>query len=122
MTVLGVVIGGGLGALARYQVGGLVASRQRTSFPYGTLVVNVVGSLALGLLVGLVASGRLATDWLTWAGVGFCGGLTTFSTFSYETLQLSEQGAYGLAARNILFSFGASIGAAALGYLAGGAG
>ena len=59
VTVLGVVIGGGLGALARYQVGGVVSARQRSSFPYGTLVVNVLGSLALGLLVGLVASGRL---------------------------------------------------------------
>ena len=114
------MIGGGLGALTRYHVGGLVAARQSTTFPYGTLVVNAVGSLMLGLLVGLVAAGRLPAAWLTWAGVGFCGGLTTFSTFSYETLQLTEQGALGLAARNVLFSFVLAIAAATLGYLVGG--
>jgi CrcB protein len=119
LTVLGVLIGGGLGALARYHVGGLVGPRQQTPFPLGTLLVNVAGSLILGLLVALVAVGRLPEDWLVWGGVGFCGGLTTFSTFTYETLQLVEQRSWRYAWRNLILSGPLSFALAGLGFLIG---
>lgn len=119
MTVLGVAIGGGLGALVRYQVGGWVATRQETPFPLATLLVNVAGSLLLGLLVGLVAAGRLPDGWLIWGGVGFLGGLTTFSTFTYETLQLIDQRAWRHAWANLALAGPLCFGGAAAGYFVG---
>lgn len=119
MTILGVAVGGGIGALVRYQIGGLIASRQETPMPLATLVVNVAGSLLLGLLVGLVGKGGLSENWLIWGGVGFCGGLTTFSTFTYETLVLAEQGAWRYVWRNIALSGPVCCAAAAAGYWAG---
>jgi CrcB protein len=121
LTLLGVLVGGGLGALTRYHIGGVVGARQESPFPLATLIVNVAGSLLLGVFVGLVATGRVSNDTLTWVGVGFCGGLTTFSTFTYETLQLVEQGSWNYAWRNIALSGPLSFGAAALGYLLGSA-
>lgn len=122
MMLLGIAVGGGLGALARYHIGGLVSARQRTPFPLGTLIVNVSGSLLLGVLVGLVTAGRLPGAWLAWGGVGFLGGMTTFSTFTYETLQLVEQGSWRYAGANVLISGPLSFAAAALGYVASTAG
>jgi CrcB protein len=116
MTVLGIAIGGGLGALVRYRLGWFVAARQDSPFPMATLLVNVTGSLVLGLLVGLIGEGRAPQEWLAWAGVGFCGGLTTFSTFAYETVQLAEQGSWRYAGWNMLLSFALAIGGGALGY------
>jgi hypothetical protein len=118
MTVLGVALGGALGALARYRLSGLVAVRQKTPFPAGTLVVNVVGSLLLGAMFGLVVAGRVSDSALVWGGVGFLGALTTFSTFTYETAILIEDGAWGYAARNAMLTIGLSFGAAALGFVA----
>ena len=118
MTVLGVALGGALGALARYQLSGLVAVRQETPFPAGTLVVNVLGSLLIGATFGLVVAGRLPDSALAWGGVGFLGGLTTFSTFTHETARLIEDGAWGYAARNALFTVALCFGAAALGFAA----
>jgi CrcB protein len=118
MTVLGVALGGALGALARYRLSGLVAVRQKTPFPAGTLVVNVVGSLLLGAMFGLVVAGRVSDSALAWGGVGFLGALTTFSTFTYETAILIEDGAWGYAARNAMLTIGLSFGAAALGFVA----
>ncbi|MDP2624027.1 MAG: fluoride efflux transporter CrcB [Actinomycetota bacterium] len=118
MTVLAVALGGALGALARYQLSGLIAVRQDTPFPSGTLAVNVLGSLLLGAVFGLVVAGRVSDSALAWGGVGFLGALTTFSTFTYETASLIEDGAWGYAARNALLTIGLCFGAAALGYLA----
>lgn len=115
------IVGGGLGALTRYHVGGFVGARQESPFPLATLIVNVAGSLLLGLLVGLVATGRLPTGTLVWAGVGYCGGLTTFSTFTYETLQLVEQGSWTYAWRNLALSGPLSFAVAGIGYLIGSA-
>ncbi|MPZ54342.1 MAG: fluoride efflux transporter CrcB, partial [Acidimicrobiia bacterium] len=80
---------------------------------------NVSGSLLLGLLVGLVFSGRLLDSALTWGGTGFLGGFTTFSTFTYETVRLIEDGAWRYAGWNLLLSGPLSFAAAAIGYLAG---
>jgi len=117
VTVIGLVLGGGLGALARYGITGLVATRSRTPFPTGTLVVNVSGSFLLGALVGLALSERVSESALLWAGTGFLGAFTTFSTFTYETLQLIEDRAWSYAMWNVLLSGPLSFGAAALGYL-----
>lgn len=91
MTALLVVTGAVLGAPLRYLTDLLVQSRHDTVFPWGTLTVNAAGSLILGLVAGAVSGG--APAWLlTLAGTGFCGALTTFSTFGFETLRLVEEG------------------------------
>jgi CrcB protein len=77
-------------------------------FPWGTFAVNVAGSLVLGVLAGMSAGGAL----LAGLGVGFCGALTTYSTFGYETLRLARDGARLLAAANAAVSVTAGLGAA----------
>ncbi|HEX9847479.1 MAG TPA: fluoride efflux transporter CrcB [Acidimicrobiia bacterium] len=116
MTILGLAIGGGLGALARYQLEGVIAPRHNGPFPLSTLIVNVSGSLLFGALVGLVLSDRLAESWLVWGGAGFLGAFTTFSTFTYETVQLIEDRAWRYAAWNLILSGPLCFGAAAVGY------
>lgn len=101
-TVLLVLAGGAVGAPLRYVTDRLVQRRRDQVFPWGTLIVNVVGSLVLGVLLGASATGVLP-GWVTpLAGVGFCGALTTFSTFSFETLRLLEDGAPLKAAANVV--------------------
>lgn len=91
MTALLVVLGAVVGAPLRYLTDLLVQSRHDTVFPWGTLTVNAAGSLLLGCVAGAVSGG--APAWvLTLVGTGFCGALTTFSTFGYETLRLVEEG------------------------------
>jgi CrcB protein len=91
LTALLVVAGAVVGAPLRYLADLLVQSRHDTVFPWGTLTVNVSGSLILGAVAGAVSGG--APLWLlTLAGTGFCGALTTFSTFGFETVRLVEDG------------------------------
>jgi CrcB protein len=91
LTALLVVVGAMVGAPLRYLTDLLVQSRHDTVFPWGTLTVNAVGSLILGAVAGAVSGG--APTWLlTLAGTGFCGALTTFSTFGFETVRLVEDG------------------------------
>ncbi|HEY4378603.1 MAG TPA: fluoride efflux transporter CrcB [Acidimicrobiales bacterium] len=114
MTVLLVLIGGAVGAPARYLADQAVQRRHGTTFPWGTWTVNVVGSFVLGLVV---AAG---SGWLvTLAGTGFCGALTTYSTFGYETVRLAEEGETRSAVLNVVASLAAGLGAAALGWVAG---
>jgi CrcB protein len=103
LTALLVVLGAAVGAPLRYLTDLLVQSRHDTVFPWGTLTVNAVGSLALGAVAGAVSGG--APAWLlTLAGTGFCGALTTFSTFGYETVRLLEDGALLEAVLNVAVS------------------
>jgi len=102
---------GGIGALGRFLVDGIVAARGGRDFPLGTLVVNVSGSALLGLLVGLGFKG----DKLLLAGTATLGSYTTFSTWMLETQRLVEDGELGLAAANVLVSLGVGLGAVALG-------
>ena len=101
MTVVLVLLGGALGAPLRYVVDLMVQSRHDSVLPWGTFVVNAAGSLVLGATAGGVAAAG-GPDWvLTLAGTGFCGALTTFSTFSFETVRLAEERALGAAAVNV---------------------
>jgi CrcB protein len=114
VTVVLVFAGAVVGAPLRYLTDRAIQARHDSVFPWGTLSVNLVGCLILGLLSG---SG-LSASWLALLGTGFCGALTTYSTFSYETLRLIEQRAYFYAAANVVVSVVAGLGAAFVGYTA----
>ena len=117
MELLGVAIGGGAGAWARYLLEGVIAERQQSPFPLSTLVINVTGSVALGVLVGLVLADTAPSGVLNGAARDSWAGYTTFSTFTYETLRLLEDGAWRYAAANILLSDPLSFAGAAAAYL-----
>lgn len=109
MNWLLVVLGAMVGAPLRYLTDRAVQSRHDSLFPWGTFTVNVVGCLILGLLTG--ASGADPRLRLL-LGTGLCGALTTYSTFSYETLRLTETGAGLYAAANAVASVAAGLAAA----------
>lgn len=114
MHLLLVFLGAMVGAPLRYLADRLVQSRHDSLFPWGTFGVNLAGCLILGALTG--AGTALPDPALALAGTGFCGALTTYSAFSYETLRLAEQKAYLYAATNAFVSVAAGLGAAVLGY------
>ncbi len=111
-----VALAGALGALARYGVHGLVQSRTASQFPYGTVVVNLAGSFVLGLVVGLATYQGLDADVRTVVGTGFIGAYTTFSSFSYDTVGLLEDGATSAALVNALGSVALGLIAATAGF------
>ena len=116
MTVLLVLLGGSLGAPVRYVVDLMVQSRHDSVLPWGTFVVNAAGSLVLGATAGGVAAAG-GPDWvLTLVGTGFCGALTTFSTFSFETVRLAEERALMAAAVNVAGSVVVGAAACAAGW------
>ncbi|MBY6106148.1 fluoride efflux transporter CrcB [Ferrimonas balearica] len=98
---LAVALGGAIGASLRYGTSILALRLFGTAFPYGTLAVNCVGSFAMGALYAYGASAELSPHWKALIGVGLLGALTTFSTFSNETLLLMQEGAWLKAALNI---------------------
>lgn len=104
-----------LGALARYLADQAVSRRWESPLPWGTFAVNLSGAFILGLLTGLAAHQGLSAHVLTVLGTGVCGGYTTFSTFSYETARLAEDGSVLAAAGNIAGSLAAGLLAAAAG-------
>jgi fluoride exporter len=96
--VAAVAIGGALGSVARYLLGAYIQGRVATAFPVGTLVINVAGSFLLGLFVQLgLDTAAVSPEVRFFLTTGFCGGFTTFSTFSYETYRLVEDGEFGMA-------------------------
>jgi CrcB protein len=115
LTLLGVTLAGAVGAVARYVVEGGVQDRVEGIFPWGTFVINATGSLVLGFVVGLGLFHGLADVPRAVLGAGFCGGYTTFSTFSYETIRLVEEGARFTALTNVLGSAATTLLAAGLG-------
>jgi CrcB protein len=119
VTWLFVCLGAALGAPARYLTDRAIQSRHDTLFPWGTLAVNVAGSLIFGVLVGAATHLQVPPALLAGLGTGFCGALTTYSTFGYETIRLAEDGARLFAALNVAASLTAGYGAAALGYAVG---
>jgi CrcB protein len=116
MTVLLVLLGGALGAPVRYVVDLMVQSRHDSVLPWGTFAVNAAGSLVLGAAAGGVAAAGGPSWVLTLVGTGFCGALTTFSTFSFETVRLAEEGALGAAAANVAGSVAVGAVACAAGW------
>jgi CrcB protein len=112
ITALLVVAGAALGAPLRYLADRAVQAWHDSLFPWGTFSVNVAGSFLLGAVVGAAPPAVVAL-----AGTGFCGALTTYSTFGYETLRLAEEGAYLYAALNAVGSVVAGLGAAVCGGL-----
>ncbi|MFC8295404.1 fluoride efflux transporter CrcB [Streptomyces sp. NPDC057242] len=110
-----VAAGGAVGAPLRYLTDRAVQARHDTVFPWGTFTVNVVGSLLLGLLTGAALSGAAGHTAQLLLGTGLCGALTTYSTFSYETLRLAESGARFLAVANVVASVVAGLGAVFVG-------
>lgn len=119
MTVLLVFAGGAVGAPVRYLLDRWITGRRRAGvFPWGTLVVNLVGAVILGFVLG--AARGLPEAVVTVVGTGFCGALTTFSTFGYETMRLLEDGSVLEAGLNALGSLAAGIALAAAGFLLGG--
>lgn len=115
-----VLLGGILGGMARYAVSGFVGRRIGETFPWGTMVVNGSGAFGLGLLGGAVGVGAGDAMWVA-AAVGVFGSYTTVSSFSLQTLALARDGEWLPAAFNILGSLALCLGAAFVGYLAGGA-
>ncbi|MDQ2837424.1 MAG: fluoride efflux transporter CrcB [Actinomycetota bacterium] len=116
MNVLWVFLGGGLGAPARYLLDRWVQARHRWRFPSGTLLVNLIGCLLLGIIAGGLAHRHWSPQVQALLGTGFCGGLTTFSTFSVEAVELL-QGRFTLRAVGYLaLSCGLGVGLAAVGY------
>ncbi|GAA0629146.1 fluoride efflux transporter CrcB [Streptomyces thermocarboxydovorans] len=114
-TWLLVVTGAMIGAPLRYLTDRAVQSRHTSGFPWGTFTVNVAGSLVLGLLTGAVVAGAAGSRLALLLGTGLCGALTTYSTFSWETLRLIETGARSRAAANVAGSVLAGLGAACAG-------
>ena len=111
-----VMAGAAIGAPARFLTDRAIQARHDSLFPWGTFAVNVVGSFVLGLVTG-----RVPAEIQLLVGAGFCGGLTTYSTFSYETLRLAEEGSNRYAVLNVVGSVAAGTTAAALGLAAGAA-
>lgn len=116
MSVLLVFIGGALGAPLRYLVDRFVQSRIDSVFPWGTFAVNLAGSLVLGGVLGSVSV--LHPDVALLLGTGVCGGLTTFSSFGFETMRLLEDGSVLEAGLNVLGSVVLGVLAATAGYAA----
>ncbi len=116
MLLLYIALGGGLGAIARYVLGGWVQAATGATFPWGTLLINISGSLLLGFLYVLLEGSPVAREWRAFAGIGFCGGYTTFSTFSYETARLLQDGQASRACVYVLASALLSIAGALVGF------
>lgn len=104
-TLVLIFIGGGLGSVTRFGLGKWISSWHTSTFPYGTLGVNVIACLVLGWIIGLADHKNLLSDStrLFWT-VGFCGGFSTFSTFSAETISLVQSGLHVSGAFYILAS------------------
>lgn len=116
MTLLLVLVGAAVGASLRYLTDLFVQSRHDSVFPWGTLTVNAAGSLLLGVTAGALAG----TDGHSWVlalvGTGFCGALTTFSTFSFETVRLAQEGSLLASGLNVLATVSVTLAACAGGW------
>lgn len=114
-----VAAGSAVGGVARFLVASLIQQRAGPSFPTGTIVVNITGSLLLGFLMKLALSTpAISAEVRMLLTTGFCGGYTTFSTFSYDTLLLLEDGQYGRGALYVVVSVVLSLVAVWLGMAA----
>jgi CrcB protein len=115
LIALLVGLAAGIGAVARYGTDQIVQHQHDSVLPLGTFVINVTGSLLLGLVTGLGISHGLSHGPVLVVGAGFCGGFTTWSTFGYETLTLAEGGALAAAGANMVGSLAVGLAAAGAG-------
>ncbi|TAM70572.1 MAG: fluoride efflux transporter CrcB [Microbacteriaceae bacterium] len=115
MSIALMAVSGGVGAVARFVLDGLLRNRPRTVLPLGTMVINVSGSLLLGFLTGLVLFAGTPDGWRLVLGTGFLGGYTTFSTASVETARLVQERRWFLALINAFGMLGLAVLAAAVG-------
>jgi CrcB protein len=107
MTYAAIAIGSALGGMGRYWLGGLIASRIGETFPWGTIIVNITGSFVIGLFATLTGpEGRwlVSSTARQFVMIGICGGYTTFSSFSLQTLTLARDGEFLYAGWNIVVS------------------
>ena len=122
MIIIGLVVAGAVGALLRYRVDHLVqrwSASAGSEFPTGILLVNLSGSFVLGVLTGSAVHHGVSATWLTVAGTGLIGAYTTFSTFTFDTISLAENGEWGASLLNVLVSVVFGLGAAAAGLAVG---
>jgi len=115
MLTLFVALAAGAGAVARYVVDQVVQHRVGAQFPYGTMLINVTGSLLLGVITGVSIHHGLPNTPTIVVGVGFAGGYTTLSTWAWESLALAEGRNMLEASLNVVGSFAIGLGAAAIG-------
>lgn len=111
MIYLLIAVGGAAGSVLRYVVGRVAQGSSATGFPIGTMVVNVTGCFLIGVLVRQLMNVQTSPEIRALLVVGFCGGFTTFSTFSAETIGLIEGGEYGRAATYVILSVALCLGA-----------
>jgi len=105
ITIASIALFGAAGCIARYLISIWVHDTLGRSFPYGTLLVNILGAFLIGFVMEFaIRSTHLSSNLRTGITIGFLGGLTTFSTFSYETFRLLEDGKFIIAAANVLVS------------------
>ena len=116
---IGVAVAGGVGAPCRYLLDAFVRNRTTGTAPWGTGLVNVAGCLVLGLVTGLGMNGHLIGTARVVLASGFCGAFTTFSTFSFETVRLAEEGSLAAAGLNVGLSLLAGLTAAGIGLALG---
>jgi CrcB protein len=114
-----IFVGAGLGGLARYGVSGWVQAAGGAGFPWGTLLINVTGSLLLTVVYAVLEGTAAAPEWRAFLGIGVLGGYTTFSTFSYEAVRLLQDGEWERALLYVAGSVLLSLAGAALGFRVG---
>lgn len=116
MEPLIVFAGAGAGGVVRYALGEWIQRSAGMGFPWGTLVINVTGSLVLGFAYSFLEGTTLGPEWRLLVGVGFCGGYTTFSAFSYESIRLLQGGQWIVAAAYVTASVVLSLAGVLLGF------
>ncbi len=117
-TLILVGIGGSIGSVLRYAIALLMAKPTSSSFPFATLIVNLVGCFLIGVIVALSGKGDLVTpEWRIFLTAGFCGGFTTFSAFSLENIRLMQDGEFTLVALYVTASIIVGLAATYLGML-----
>ena len=120
LVFIALTAAGGLGASSRMLIDGLIKSRMSTALPWGTIIINVSGSLVLGLLTGLAGANLLPEAWHLVLGTGFLGGYTTFSTASFETVRLLQERRWAAGLANGLGTLVVSTATSAFGLWLGG--
>jgi CrcB protein len=110
-----IALGGALGTLLRWNLGGWIQQRAGTGFPWGTLVINVTGTLVLAFAVRFLEAVAAPAEWRGFVAIGLCGGYTTFSTFGWESMQLLQGGQWARATAYIMATVLLGLGATLIG-------